>query len=444
MKTKKIILFITTLFFSINIAFAKEQLETIKIQEIYENKELKTVDIEAYLNDLNIDKAVKIALIKNPELRSDLQKLGVAEANLIGAKLFSNPQVAGELLFFDRNSDIEYEIGIQKEILDIFFRPMRKSVGEAKLDLAKYQLSQIVLNKIYETKAKFIEYIYYLKALELKTTSVELTDLEAEVAQRQDEAGNINPLELYSHNLNNLHNENELADFNADYVKARQKFLKVLGLNEAELQINNDIDYLSFPSENKLAFAELINIAFTNSPELKAIEKNVLANEKSLKLAKWRALPDFSLGAQLQDEPGPGRYWGPSISADIPIFDRNQDQKAFFNAMLKKIKFDYEAQKIKLYAAIKNSFADLEAKREIARRYKDFIFEQRQKLLTMTQLNYNFMLKDVYDLLQAKKNLIDAEIIYLESLKHYYQNKFEILSLIGLTNFMENDSNEKN
>jgi cobalt-zinc-cadmium efflux system outer membrane protein len=422
---------------------AATKLPTIEIDEIYRNKDLKELDIDTYLSDLDIDKAVKITLIKNPELRSDLQKLGVAEAELIGAKLFSNPQLAGELMFFDRNSDIDYEIEIQKEILDIFFRPMRKSVGEAKLDLAKYQLSQIVLNKIFETKAKFLEYVFYLKALELKKTSVELTELEAEVAQRQNEAGNINPLELYSHNLSKLHNENKLADFNAEYIIAKQNFLRVLALNEADLKINQNFDYLVFPTDDKLVFDDLINIAFSNSPELKAIEKDVLANQKSLKLAKWRALPEFSLGGKVLDEPGPGRYWGPTISAGIPIFDRNQDQKAFYKAMLEKTKFDYEAQKIKLYADIKSSFADLEAKREIALRYKDFIFEQRQKLLKMTQLNYNFMLKDVYDLLHAKKNLVDAEITYLEALKDYYQNKFEILSLIGLTNFMESDVNEK-
>lgn len=435
---------IITLLFCSSAAFAETQLNSIKIDEIYKSDEMKNIDLDSYLSNLNIDKAIKISLIKNPELRSDLQKLGVAKAELIGAKLFSNPELSGELMFFDRNSDIEYEINIQKEILDIFFRPMRKKIAETKVDLAKYQLTQIVLNKIYETKAKFIEYVFYTKALKLKKTSVELTDLEAEVAKRQSEAGNINPLELYNHNLNNLHNKNELADFQADATIAKQNFLRVLGLNQAEIKINDDIKYLEFPSENKLVFEELINLAFANSPELKSIEKNLIANEKSLKLAKWRALPEFALGAQVQDESGPGRYWGPTITAGIPIFDRNQDQKAFYDAMLKKTQFDYQAQKVKLYAGIRNSFADLEAKKEISQRYRDFIFEQRKKLLTMTQLNYNLMLKDVYDLLQAKQNLVEAEIVYLESLKDYYENKFEIMSLIGLTNFMENNSkNEK-
>ena len=71
--------------------------------------------------ELTVDRAVEIALARNPDLLAAMEEMGMARADLIAASTVRNPIAHGEVRFPGR----AFEVGLTQTLIDLFLLRMQ-------------------------------------------------------------------------------------------------------------------------------------------------------------------------------------------------------------------------------------------------------------------------------------------------------------------------------
>ena len=96
--------------------------------------------------DLTVEKAIQFALLNNSKIQALFEELGLSQANLVQAGLFSNPTFELDLRYPSNSglkTNIEYLF--LTSILDLFLIPLRTELADIELEQTKQKI------KCYET-----------------------------------------------------------------------------------------------------------------------------------------------------------------------------------------------------------------------------------------------------------------------------------------------------
>jgi len=122
---------------------------------------------------------------------------------------------------------------------------------------------------------------------------------------------------------------------------------------------------------------------------------------------------------------------GPSISLPIPLFDQAQAGIAADQARLKQAIERHFSLAVRLRARVRSTQNSTQSAREKAVYYQHIIIPLRHKIVEETQLQYNAMQMSTFQLLQAKRDEIDAGTEYVESLRDYWLASAELDLLVN-------------
>src|SRR5256885_1884173 len=80
-------------------------------------------------DELTGDRAVEVALLNNPTLAATYEDLGIAQADLMEARVPRNPTIAAEVRF-PQHAALPFEIELTQSLLDLLLMPVRSRAGE--------------------------------------------------------------------------------------------------------------------------------------------------------------------------------------------------------------------------------------------------------------------------------------------------------------------------
>jgi len=135
-------------------------------------------------------------------------------------------------------------------------------------------------------------------------------------------------------------------------------------------------------------------------------------------------------------EPDGVKTTGPSVIVPIPLFDRGLAGRTRAAANLRMAEQ-------RLYALTTTARAEARAARERlleararADYLKDVIVPRRQRILYLTQLEYNTMLRGVFDLIRARQGLSDALREQVMAVRDYWLARTDLdAAVAGVTGF---------
>ncbi|MBS0655413.1 MAG: deoxyribodipyrimidine photo-lyase, partial [Verrucomicrobia bacterium] len=106
--------------------------------------------------DLQLDAAVQIALLNNPQMQANFEELGIAQADLVQAGLFQNPIFAGIVRFPVKNaSSINTDFSITQSFLELFLIPLRKKVAVTELEQTQLRVANRVLALAFDVRETY-------------------------------------------------------------------------------------------------------------------------------------------------------------------------------------------------------------------------------------------------------------------------------------------------
>ncbi len=381
---------------------------------------------------LDVETAVKVALLNNRDLRARLRALGVERGELMQAGLLANPVLEVEVLP-ERNSRLE--LRTEYDVMSFVLTPLRKQAAEHTLEAARYDAAGDVVELGYRVRTAY----YALMAAEqsVRVASLSLDTLAAgrEAAQALFDAGNITPLDASTQISAFERGRVVVAKLELEVAERRERLQRLLGLFGKDTHWTLAGELPAAPDSPGI-LDDLEGRAIRASLDRLAVEQHLDALAKRAGIARTEGwLPRLDVDVHmLVGNPDSVIYdklrWGGGVALDLPLFDRKQGVVRTLKAQLESALEGYQGLAIQLRSRAREIDARVRSAHQRARQYQDVIVPAQAKVTEHTLLQYNAMQVGVFHLLEARRAELEVALDYAETLREYWSAKAELDALL--------------
>ncbi len=399
---------------------------------LYESEnEVMESTIDSLLADgVTHHEAVQIALLNNPSIKAMYAHLRVASADVLKAVVPENPSLHASVLQGNGSGGPKTVVSLEQNLLDILLIPMKKQFADIEFERVRSELGHEILSQIAEGRKTYYRLQGEQEKLLLLEKIVDAVSAEAEMANRQFEAGNVNSLDLSSHMAVSYETELLQKESQNEVSKLKEQLRRLLGFPGTKENFDIDKGLPQIP-DSEPELEELSELALTNRLDLKAAHKQLAALKQSLPLARWESFTSVDMGVEKEEE-----LLGPTVKIGVPLFNRGGISTAQLKARIKEEEFRIEALEQDIVTEIRIIYSELMNLREKIKFYEDIIIPSKNKVVEASQKQYNFMLIGVYSLLQVKKEEIQANREYIDLIAQYWIKKVSLEKAAGQFNLI--------
>jgi len=347
------------------------------------------------------------------------------------------------------------------------------SIQKSLRDAQQENYNSEALNTVFNTATAYFTALILKANLSIQNQNLELTKYNLKIATENYEAGQagksdvlrfksemaqntqqmveaINKLEQGYYVLNQL--LNNPIDTKIDVEEAELKKGVFSNYNYEQLGQFLDDPTLRFPF---IKF--LVQEAINNAPELKALDYNVKATERSERLyGAGRFLPTFALQGQYNYEfsrsgtgssfPSgfpviPDGYYTVGLNVSLPIFNQNRQNINKQIATLQKEQLEISRDNITLNIEKNINDAVLQLINQISNIQLSKVFEDTAKeALDLTQTSYANGAVNIVQLLDAQNNYLQAQLASANATYNYLQRSMQLERSLGLFFLLQDES----
>lgn len=382
-------------------------------------------------SELTPDSAVQIALFNNRSLQATFERIGIAQADLVQAGLLPNPIVHLGLRLPINAPGASAELSLLEDFIRALQIPLRKRVAAAAFEATKLEVADAVIDLTADVTVAFYTLQGAEQMLDLHRTVVQAMEYSAELAARQREAGNIPDLDLANELSLFEQTRLDLARAEEDVLASREELNALLGVWGADTGWTV-APRLPDPPRETLPSRGLESLAVSQRLDLAAVRQEIEQQARAVGLARFEAIiPAGDIGADAEREPEGEWTVGPAIELPIPVFDQGQAAVANVSGQLRQARARYRALAVQIRADVRRTRTRAEAARRRSVHYRAVVLPLRRRVVDQTQLQYNAMQVGAFQLLQAKRDEIEAGRGYVESLTEFWSARAELERALG-------------
>ncbi|WP_440222518.1 TolC family protein [Dokdonella sp. MW10] len=380
---------------------------------------------------LSEDDAVRLALQCNAAIAAAYARLGIARAEAFEAGRLANPSLS--LGVADSNAPeggTKISLGLAQNFTNLILRGPRTRLAEGEFERAQQLLAGDVLVLAADTAAAYHRAVGAVLVVEGREAIAEAREASAELAARFHAAGNMPARERAV-----IETEAVLARIAAREARdaalaARLDLQRQLGI--AELDATVLPDALEAPAGDVPPLAALRELADAQRLDLAASRRLVdLLADSTATTRRLRWLGEFEVGVEIEREPDRSRLAGPTLSIQLPLF--HQGQGALARAEATQAWSDAERRRLALEVrtAVDLAQREVESARARIADHRDALLPRRAAVVARTQEEVNFMLRGVFELVDARVDEYEAAIGYFEALRDYRIARASLEAAVG-------------
>jgi cobalt-zinc-cadmium efflux system outer membrane protein len=368
---------------------------------------------------LTLAAVLGLAFERNPDIRRQYAKLGIAHGDLRDAARIANPTLSLAWLEPEGGGRDKTTQGISASFADLLLLPARRRLSAAEFRRVELEVGGALVTLARQVESAWYAYVGAQQVEALRAAVADAAGQEALLAKRFMEAGNITRLQLDRQAAMAARAQVEALRARADAAASRAQFANLLGL--AATGSWRTVDRLSAPPETDLPAGTLAENARSQRLDLASVREEVAVLEDSLGVTRgWRLLGSVEAGYEWERETDGTKLRGPTLALELPIFNQGQGAVARAEARL----LDARARADALALAVENEVAtaahQLVLAREVSERYRVDWLPAAASAVERQQEHFNFMLIGAFDLIQAKREQYDAWQGYFESIRDYW------------------------
>jgi cobalt-zinc-cadmium efflux system outer membrane protein len=377
------------------------------------------------------ESAVQIALLCNPGLAAEYARLGIANAEAFEAGRLANPSISLGALDSNRSGDsAKLSLGIAQNFTNLILRGPRTRLAEGEFLRAQQLLAGSILTLAVDVKSAYYGLVGAQQIAAARSAIAEAAGASAELAARFRVAGNFSAREfaLAQAEAGEADVARRLAD--DAVISARIELQRLLGLADADILVVPEA--IAGPVAEEEALASLREQADAQRLDLAATRKLVeLLADSAATTKRLRWLGDFEVGVDYEREADHSRLIGPSLSIQLPLF--NQGQGAVARAQSAQAWSEAERRRLTLEVRTSVDLASRHVHSARARvdDYRVRLLPQRAAVVARTQEEVNFMLRGVFELIEARIAEYEAARGYFEALRDYWIARSELERAVG-------------
>ncbi len=417
---------------------------SIEWMDISEDEREIIHEIEQMLEgELTGEEAVYIALLNNRRLQAIYAEFGIELADLIQAGLPPNP-VAEFVVKYQEDSEFNlrvWEITVMQDFLDVLLIPLRKRLAAAEFERARLRVIGEVIDLATDTRIAYYRLQAAQKNLDLWRAALLAYEASTEMAIRLQHAGNVREAMMLTKRSAYEWAKLETAAAEKMVFGEREslnKLMGVWGLNTA-WSVGEDLAPLP-DDEVNLERVEQRAIDASIDLERAWAEIELVARRNRIKSIET-VIPELKIGAEFERETeieteigensagepelehseGPDLWWrGPAVSIPIPIFDQGQPARTRRALAVRQAWDQFTALAVEIRAEARLAQYAYQYQRNVAAYYDRVVVPVQRRLRIQTQLLYNSMFLGVFQLIDTKREEIESERRYTDSLRDYW------------------------
>jgi cobalt-zinc-cadmium efflux system outer membrane protein len=376
-------------------------------------------------HELVADACVQIALVNNPSMQATFEELRIAQADLVQAGLLKNPSFSLEVLFppkdvgaeASNNANIHGDVTL--DFLGIFMIPAKKRIARAELEAAEMRVGNAAVNLAYDTRAAFHRVVAANQVLAMRRIVIEAGEAAVTLARQQNEAGNLADLDLATEEATYAQLVLDRSHAESEVLEAREALTRLMGVwgPDTEWKVIEKIPEL--PLEDP-PLEHLESLAVARRFDLAAARHETEALSETIAMVKnWRLI-NGSVGAGAERTHEGGFFVGPAGSLEIPLFDQKQAVIARLEGMMNQARARESDLAIAIRSEVRSARSRLIFARGVVEQYTTKVVPAREKVVALSQEQYDAMLLGVYQLLLAKQNEVNAYRELIEAARDYW------------------------
>jgi outer membrane protein TolC len=300
-----------------------------------------------------------LAVLNDPELRSEQGEMDVAQANLLQSSLLPNPAASvsyGALLGGAGGFAPAWTASLTEDVKAVL-------TYHTRVKSARFQSRQVNADLLWQEwqvaqKARLLalDLYYGEQSLDLSRRELRLLDAETRKVRAATRQGDLDLSALAPLLAAKAAAEQAVAALGLAQMQGWQALDALLGL---EPQVRFAIAAPALqppPADLPALLADLPN----RRPDLVALQLGYHSADEDVRTAIIGQFPAFVLGGQWGQDTTNVRSGGPTATFDLPIFDRNQGQVAQARATRLVLHQQYQSRLDDAYASAKGLDAQLQ------------------------------------------------------------------------------------
>jgi outer membrane protein TolC len=385
---------------------------------------------------IDVDAAVRIALARNQGLQARYEDLGIAAGQIADATVLPATEVDVDYKRAVGGSGSETEVTVVQDLLALVQIGQRRDAASAELDATRARAVAATVELAARVEIAFYDHVAAQQDLELVRTAFEAAAASAELTSRQHAAGNTTDLAL-------VREQDQRERMRVEVSRAEQRVTDthatlgaLLGLRpepEPEIERPGAAPGRATSPRAWSTTGRMPEVPGT-VPALDALDR---ADASSLEAVALRAEADAAaarhryavvrafvpaIGAGVAVAKRDAGDWevGPAIRIGIPLFDQQQGPRARARAEEQRKRRELAATQSELAAEVEATRSRVQQAFAEARQLADIVLPLRTRVLDETVLQYNAMNASPFELLIARRDMIDAGRQYIDAQRRYW------------------------
>lgn len=355
----------------------------------------------AVARPLSLDEVLQQTAQTNPTLQAAYAQVRVADADLHQAYLFENPRLQARVMWPQSSGPPRNEYGLSYNIMDLFQRGARVSINRKRRDATLLKTLRQAVEIEAELKKAYYTVQGHTQALVEQNVLLQIAEIDAELAQRQREAGNIAALDLAEKKAALLQTRTLYYNREMALFEARQELAELMGQAEKVASISVVSGPPDLPPESTKTSPTLLAEALLDRHDLQSRDKEIEALQADRKQQNLLMFDDTRLGYTYEKETDGETLQGVTLQMPLPLFDQRQAQKEHLEALADRER----AQRTELSQEITSDINRQLVKMANARLRVEQLEELvplRKEILELSRQQYNAMLIGAYQLLDFR------------------------------------------
>lgn len=358
--------------------------------------------------DVSVDQAIELYREHSPRLAATRATIGVAEADVVDARIYPNPTLgisaARTVSGTDTIGHTQPTLSLDVPILIGGQRGRRSDAAKAHVDAARASAAHDQGDAELEIRARFAT----LLAAQERTAVVAAALADAK-ALREIVAGRSSAGAGSAYAVERI----ELAI--AALASRVDETATDEGARAADLALAVGLPGWRPHAVGDLAAASPAPAIDPAHPALAADRADAAAARADLARAKADGIPTPSIGLQTFATTDPASWAVTAgFSVPLPLFDRNQGAVARARAEAHRAALDLAATQVELTAALDRATGEVKARRDALARFQADALQRLTKVRFMAEASYRSGQGGIVELLDALDAITDAKLRELE------------------------------
>ena len=380
---------------------------------------------------MSMESAVQTALLNNPEVQALYEELGIAKADLAQAALFKNPTFEGHARTPDHGGETNVELVFLQDFMDILLMPFRRRAAGSEFERAKLVVMDVLISLVSEVKTAYYEAQAAEKVKQMHAVVLEAAEASRDLAERMSQAGNLNATGLGLQRSARHEAQINYLESESDARLAREPLNRLLGLRDEDAEkweVSGELPELP-PADPD--FEGLKGIALENRLDYVAIAEHSQTLKRKLLATRLGIIPGAEVGFNTERESDGSRVTGLMWTVEAPVFDWKQAESARTKAEIRQNRYKLSGFEVLVLSEVREAYEKMKTARLKAEKYKNDLIPVRLQLIEDLQKHYNYMLVGVFQLLEAKRETLEAEKEYVRTIKDYWVAHSELERAVG-------------